>query len=327
MKNYILASLSGLAFALALGKAVIPILRRLKFGQNILGYVTEHDYKRGTPTMGGIIFMISSAVAFFCFSGGKRSMAYVCMAIGFSYMLVGGIDDFIKIKLKRNEGLSPLQKTLFELAISIIIAVYAQNKGLTKAYIPFLQMTVDLGKWHFPICVFIFLATTNSVNLTDGLDGLAGGVSYVYLIFLAVIIYIQTTKNASLYVNVREYDNLISLSSSLIGGILGFLCYNTYKATVFMGDTGSLALGGYIASISLLSGNIFFIPIVGIIYVITSISVILQVAHFKRTGERIFLMSPLHHHFQHKGYSESKIGFAYKTITFVMGGISVISCL
>ncbi|MBO4323073.1 MAG: phospho-N-acetylmuramoyl-pentapeptide-transferase, partial [Clostridia bacterium] len=174
---------------------------------------------------------------------------------------------------------------------------------------------------------FIFIATTNSVNLTDGLDGLAGGVSYVYFAFLAAIIYIQTSKNAASYVNASEYRNLVLLLCSLVGGILGFLCFNTFKASVFMGDTGSLSLGGYIASISLLSGNMFFIPIIGIMYVATSISVILQVAHFKRTGERIFLMSPLHHHFQQKGFSESKIGFAYKIVTLIAGVISVISCL
>ena len=327
MKIYFQTALLGLITAVLIGVAIIPALKRLKFGQNILSYVKEHDYKSGTPTMGGIIFMLSAFLAFLCFSSGKRSMAFVCLAVSAGYMIVGGIDDFIKIRLKRNEGLNPLQKTLFELAISLIMAFYAQKKGLTTAYLPFADKTVDLGLWHFPLCVFVFIATTNSVNLTDGLDGLAGGVSYVYFAFIGLIIYVQTTKNPARYVNLSEYENLITLSSATVGSLIGFLFFNTFKASVFMGDTGSLALGGLVASVSLVSGNMFFIPIIGIMFVISSISVILQVARFKRTGERIFLMAPLHHHFQHKGYSESKIAFIYKAITLVLGGVCVISCL
>ena len=229
MKTYFIVLIGGLISAIIAGLVVIPLLKKLKFGQNILGYVKEHDYKSGTPTMGGIIFMISTAAVFFAFSSGKRSLAFVSIAVGFAYMTVGALDDLIKIKLKRNEGLNPIQKTLFELAIALIIAFYAQRQGLTKAYIPFFGGTVELKYWHFPICVFIFIATTNSVNLTDGLDGLAGGVSYVYFAFLAAIIYIQTSKNASLYVNASEYRNLVLLLCSLIGGILGFLCFNTFS--------------------------------------------------------------------------------------------------
>lgn len=303
------------ALAAATGALVIPLLRKLKLGQNILGYVKEHDYKSGTPTMGGVIFVFAACVVFLVFARGKKSLAVTALAIGLAYMSVGFLDDFIKIKFRRNEGLNPIQKTIFEFLIAIIIAVYGYIKGITRVYIPFLGTSVDFGFWFIPFCVIVFLATTNSVNLTDGLDGLAGGVSYIYFIALAALIHLQTVKYYSYYVNADEYKNVALLCVALAGGVIGFLLYNTYKASVFMGDTGSLSIGGFVASASIFSGNSLFIPIIGITFVMSSISVIVQVIHFKRTGKRVFLMAPLHHHFQHKGYSESKIVFAYKIVT------------
>ncbi|MBQ7642314.1 MAG: phospho-N-acetylmuramoyl-pentapeptide-transferase, partial [Clostridia bacterium] len=215
----------------------------------------------------------------------------------------------------------------FELMIALIISGYSASRGLTKVYLPFTGEIIDLGAWYFPICVFVFLAVTNSVNLTDGLDGLAAGTGYIYAACMAIVILLQVENFPTRYANGAEYKNLSLLLCALSGGLIGFLLFNTYKASVFMGDTGSLALGGFIASASLISGNLIFIPVIGITYVASSISVILQVAHFKRTGKRIFLMSPLHHHFQHKGYAESKIVFAYKFITFFVGLICIISCI
>ncbi len=327
MKTYVYTVSVAILIAAAAGFIIIPLLKKFKMGQNILGYVKEHDYKSGTPTMGGVIFIIAAIVAFFIFSKNSRNLSYVCIAIGLSYMAVGFIDDFIKIKFKRNEGLSPIQKTLFELVIAVIIAFYSQSRNLTKVYVPFTGEFYDLKFWHFPLCILVFLATTNSVNLTDGLDGLAGGVSYIYCAFMALIIIFELNGNPSSYVNGGEYGNLVILLLGLSGGLIGYLLFNTYKASVFMGDTGSLALGGFIASISLVSGNLLFIPILGIMYVMSSISVIMQVAHFKRTGKRIFLMAPLHHHFQHKGYSESKIVFGYKLVTFLSGSLCLLSIL
>ncbi len=327
MKTYLFTAITAISAAVVIGVIVIPLLKKLKMGQNILGYVKEHDYKSGTPTMGGIIFILAAIVAFFVFSFKSKRLSYVCLAIGLSYMIVGFIDDFIKIRFKRNEGLSPLQKIVFQFVIAVIAAAYSQKRGLTKVYIPFYGSMVDLKFWHFPLCVLVFLATTNSVNLTDGLDGLAGGVSYIYCAFMAVIIILEMKGNFANYVNADEYNNLVILLFALSGGLIGYLLFNTFKASVFMGDTGSLSLGGFIASISLLSGNLIYIPILGIMYALSSISVIVQVVHFKRTGKRVFLMSPLHHHFQHKGYAESKIVFGYKLITFLSGTLCLISCL
>lgn len=320
MKNYLISFLVAAIVSVAIGAITIPLLKKLKFGQNILSYVSEHDYKSGTPTIGGIIFISSCIIAYYLFRSEENRLSEVCVAVFIAYALVGFIDDFIKIKLHRNEGLNPVQKTLFEIVIAVVVSAYAYTRGLTKVNIPFTNIVVDLKFWYIPLCAFCFIATTNSVNLTDGLDGLAGGVTYVYTLVFGVLLLIQVSKGGIRYPISEEYANVAQFSFCLSGALVGFLFYNTYRAKVFMGDTGSLALGGAVAITAALSGNLLFIPIIGITYVASSISVILQVAYFKLSGgKRIFLMAPLHHHFQHKGYAESKIAFGYKFVTLIIG--------
>lgn len=320
MKNYLISFLVAAIVSVAIGAITIPLLKKLKFGQNILSYVSEHDYKSGTPTIGGIIFISSCIIAYYLFRSEENRLSEVCVAVFVAYALVGFIDDFIKIKLHRNEGLNPVQKTLFEIVIAVVVSAYAYTRGLTKVNIPFTNIVVDLKFWYIPLCAFCFIATTNSVNLTDGLDGLAGGVTYVYTLVFGVLLLIQVSKGGIRYPISEEYANVAQFSFCLSGALVGFLFYNTYRAKVFMGDTGSLALGGAVAITAALSGNLLFIPIIGITYVASSISVILQVTYFKLSGgKRIFLMAPLHHHFQHKGYAESKIAFGYKFVTLIIG--------
>ncbi len=324
MKIYCASFLVAAIISIAIGAITIPLLKKLKFGQNILSYVSEHDYKSGTPTVGGIIFISSCIIAYYVFRSEENRLSEVCVAVFVAYALVGFIDDFIKIKLHRNEGLNPVQKTLFEIIIAVVVSVYAYTRGLTKVSIPFTNTVVDLKLWYVPLCAFCFIATTNSVNLTDGLDGLAGGVTYVYALIFGSLLLIQVFKGGIRYPVSKEYANVAQFSFCLSGALVGFLFYNTYRATVFMGDTGSLALGGAVAITAALSGNLLFIPIIGITYVASSISVILQVTYFRLSGgKRLFLMAPLHHHFQHKGYAESKIVFGYKFVTLVIG-LSVI---
>lgn len=324
MKIYCASFLVAAIISIAIGAITIPLLKKLKFGQNILSYVSEHDYKSGTPTVGGIIFISSCIIAYYVFRSEENRLSEVCVAVFVAYALVGFIDDFIKIKLHRNEGLNPVQKTLFEIIIAVVVSVYAYTRGLTKVSIPFTNTVVDLKFWYIPLCAFCFIATTNSVNLTDGLDGLAGGVTYVYALVFGSLLLIQVFKGGIRYPVSKEYANVAQFSFCLSGALVGFLFYNTYRATVFMGDTGSLALGGAVAITAALSGNLLFIPIIGITYVASSISVILQVTYFRLSGgKRLFLMAPLHHHFQHKGYAESKIVFGYKFVTLVIG-LSVI---
>ena len=325
MKTLLLTGVTAFALSCVLGFITIPFLKKLKAGQPIYEYVKEHKEKDGTPTMGGLFFIVAAVITFILFGGANSRIAVVSASIGVAYMLVGFIDDFIKIKYKTNEGLRPYQKIIFQLFIAVFAGVFVWHNGITVFYLPFASKSVDLGLFAMIIVPVIFLAITNSVNLTDGLDGLSGSVSVAYLISFICLITVQIEKFEALYLLPAEYEYLKILSVSLVGAILGFLVFNHSKAKVFMGDTGSLSLGGFIGAISVFSSNSFFIPIIGIMFVLSSISVILQVAYFKRTKKRIFLMAPLHHHFQLKGYSENKIAYCYTIITFIAGIICLIT--
>lgn len=324
MKTLLIATVvAGLASVLS-GVIFIPVLKRIKAGQPILKYVETHKDKNGTPTMGGLFFILPSVLIFFIMGGASGRIALVSAVIGLAFMTIGFLDDFIKIKLKHNEGLKAYQKIIFQTAISLFAGFFAYRNGITVFYLPFSRESVLLGAWTVPIVAIVFVAITNSVNLTDGLDGLAGGVSAVYLSFLIILISLQAELFKNMYLEVDEYENLKLLSAVLIGGLIGFLVFNVSKAKVFMGDTGSLALGGFIGSVSVFSSNAFFIPVIGIMFVCSSISVIVQVAVFKCRRKRVFLMAPLHHHFQLKGHSETRIAFCYSMITAFSGILSAI---
>lgn len=326
MLKIVLTFISAIVISIIAGILVIPTLKKLKAGQPILSYVKEHESKSGTPTMGGLFLVMSFIIAFYLFGGGG-GIAKVSTIITISFMFVGFLDDFIKIKSHNNEGLKPYQKMIFLTVISIIAGIFAYKNNLTIFYIPFTKIYIDLGVFTIPIIAIVFLAMTNSVNLTDGLDGLAGSVSLSYLLgFISLIIFQNLEFNGEYFLN-NEYYQLVRLSFSGIGAILGFLVFNTFKATVFMGDTGSLALGGLLSSVAVFSGNTFFILIIGIMFAVSSISVIIQVAVFKKSKKRVFLMAPLHHHFQKCGQSESKICYVYSLITIICSCFAVIPYL
>lgn len=323
MKNYIAAVLVSALSVLIAGFVVIPLLRKLKAGQPVYKYVEAHKDKNGTPTMGGLFFIIPSCIVFFIFNGFSNAIATVATTIGLSFMAVGFLDDFIKIKYGKNEGLKPYQKIFFQLFIAVFAGLYAYYNGLTYFYIPFVKASVNLDVFSIFIVAAVFVAITNSVNLTDGLDGIASSVSFVYLLSVSALIYCENVFFGWEF-SQNNSETLISLSMCLAGGILGFLFFNVNKAKVFMGDTGSLSLGGFIGAISLFSSNGFFIPIIGIMFVLSSISVILQVVYYKKTGKRIFLMAPYHHHLQLKGNTESRISYVYALITAFFGCVSVL---
>ncbi len=308
----------------------IKMLKKLKAGQNILGYVTEHSSKQGTPTMGGIIFILPIIVLSLIFCN-KGSLYYIffCLFIFFGYGLVGFLDDFIKIKFKRNLGLRPYQKIIFQILLSLFVAIFVYKSDVLPnfVYLPFVgNSRLELGVFIIPLIVLVFLATTNSVNLTDGLDGLAGTVSLAFLAIISVIqsIYLQKVGGgfSAEYVELIKSLNTVCFVSC--GALLGYLCFNIYPAQVFMGDTGSLALGSLIAVVCCFNSLQLFIPIVGLMFVVSSLTVIIQVLHFKRTKKRVFLMAPFHHHLQHKGMHENKIVFIYLVITTIMGAISIL---
>ena len=314
MKTFLAVALVAFFLALALGFLLIPLLKRLHAGQNILSYVKEHAKKSGTPTFGGIIFLPAAVAAClpFLVKDGSRDF-WVAVAIGIAYMLVGVIDDALKKLHKENKGLSAMQKLLFQTAVAVFAGIYCVRSGTSRLEIPFGGHSVEIGWWTLPLSVFVFLATVNAVNLTDGLDGLAAGTSVPFFFFIGCL----TLSSAN--------GALSYLSFSLFGALAAYLVFNNYRASVFMGDTGSLGLGGFAAAICLLGGKALYIPIIGLMFVVSVISVILQVIYYKASGgKRIFRMAPVHHHFQQLGYSEGKIAYCYFTVTAILGAVCLL---
>lgn len=307
MKSVLIGICAAFLASLALLMIILPVLKRLKAGQYILGYVKEHKSKSGTPTMGGLAFIAAIIAVGLCTLGVKDNRINLTLAVTAGFMVVGFLDDFLKIYRKDNGGLKPYQKIIFQVAIATIAAVFCYLNDLRYLYVPFGGgISVYIGWGIIPLVIFIFTATVNCVNLTDGLDGLAGGTSSAYLFIMGLMLYVQS-------------ENFTNLCFIAVGAIAAFLLFNVNRASIFMGDTGSLALGGLISGISVFSGNSLYIPILGIMFVVSGISVIVQVIYYKRTRRRVFLMAPLHHHFQMKGYTECKITYAYVLFTAFVG--------
>ena len=324
MRTLFFSTIFSCLLSIILGFFHIFFFKKVRVGQPILSYVKEHKGKSGTPTSGGLFFILSSVIIFVILGGLSGKIAGVSVSYGLAFLVIGFIDDFLKLKRADNQGLKAYQKIIFQVIISIFAGFFAYKNALTFFYIPFTKIKVDFGFFTIPFVAIVLIAVTNSVNLTDGLDGLAGSVSLTYFIFIAVLIFLEKNYFFPLYFLSEEFYALELLCFTLIGGLLGFLIFNTHNASVFMGDTGSLSLGGFIAVISLFSGNGLFIPIIGFVFLLSSLSVIIQVLYFKRTKKRVFLMSPIHHHFQMKGYSECKITYAYTIITSILGVFSII---
>ena len=231
--------------------------------------------------------------------------------------LIGFLDDAIKVLFRRNLGLKAYQKIVGQAGVTAIMVAYGYRQGGgTVAHIPFAGMDVDLGVWYIPLAALAYLGTVNCVNLTDGLDGLAAGTGTVYFAVLGIV----STMTA-----IAGDGQLAMMSFALAGALTAFLWFNSNPARMFMGDTGSLALGGAAASVSILSHNIFLIPLVGIMYVVSGISVIVQVVSFKLTGKRVFAMAPFHHHLEYRGVKESKIVAEYTIVTAVAGALGLLS--
>lgn len=324
MKIFLAVGLTAFAVSVAAGLVFIPLMRKIKAGQPILKYVETHKIKSGTPTCGGLFFMFSLATVFFAFGGYKSRVAAVSLAIAAFYMLVGFLDDFLKIKFRHNEGLKPYQKIIFQTAIAILGGVFAYVNGLTNVYLPFVKQSADLGLFAAFLYTVAFIALTNSVNLTDGLDGLAGGASLSYIVVLIAVIVAEKNAFGSAYLKNSEYDGLFILLVAFFGALTGFLVFNVSKAKVFMGDTGSLATGGLLCAVSTFTGNALFIPVIGAVFVWSSLSVVIQVARFRRTGKRVFLMAPFHHHLQLKGFTETQISYYYSVFTVITGAVVII---
>ena len=329
MIRYLLALAIAFVATAALMPAVIVFAKKLKVRQTILSYVDNHAAKSGTPTMGGIGFVAASVMVTFAFLKGSSSLAVMVGVLTLGFGLIGFIDDFIKVFFKQNKGLSPWQKIVFQFIVAIVMAFFVYFSPFVgdKLYVPFTLDEISLGWFAVPFYVFVFVAFTNAVNLTDGLDGLAGKTSVAYTIFFAAVIAVIVYRFGIMPANGEEYENLLVFCFSLIGALCGFLLFNSYPAAIFMGDTGALALGGALAGLAVISKLALIAPIIGITYVVSCVSDVIQVVHYKRTKRRIFLMAPFHHHLERKGIHENKIVTGYTLVTLFIGVVVLLIIL
>ncbi|MBP5426404.1 MAG: phospho-N-acetylmuramoyl-pentapeptide-transferase [Clostridiales bacterium] len=283
---------------LAITPVMIPILHKFKFGQTVRDDgPKEHLKKMGTPTMGGIVFIVSMVILS-CIEARLDARILVLVFVTLGFGAVGFVDDFIKIKEKRKDGLYPRQKMFGLIFVATVFAVCIRKIGIdTGVVVPFLKgVVIDLKYLYVPFVVLVLISTTNAVNLTDGLDGLATGVSTIVMLFFMIV----ATR-------VSDYTYIKIFCAIMSGGLMGFLVFNKNPAKVFMGDTGSLALGGAIAGVALLMKNPLLLIIVCGVCVIETLSVIIQVTSFKLRGKRVFKMAPLHHHFELSGMRETTV--------------------
>lgn len=323
MSDYKLALIAVIAFAVSmLGTMVmIPILKKKQFGQ----YIREegpqaHLSKAGTPTMGGIAIVLGILVAIVCSSfitGGFSSEKIAIILTMLAFGVIGFIDDYNKVAKKQNEGLTPKQKLALQILFGIALAVFMMLKEGTVVFIPFAKVYVDFKWFYIPFVVFVEVAMANAVNLTDGLDGLASSTTAIVAATLSII--------GLLFIK-GQNEAMFVAGQAIMGATLGFLMLNKYPARIFMGDTGSMALGGVLSATAIVGHMEWLLPIAGLLFVIEAVSVILQVAYFKKTGgKRLFRMAPIHHHFELGGWSEVKVVVVFCIFTFVCCVIAILS--
>lgn len=331
MTKPLLAFLCSFALSVVLMPIIIKFFKKKQASQTVLGYVENHKEKNGTLTMGGVVFMLTTLGLSFYFLNFNNSW-FVVLLVSVFYGVLGLMDDYLKIKFKQNLGLRAYQKIIGQVGISLIFAIFIYFSTIGgEMFLPFSEKTIDVGFWVIPIIVLVMVATTNSVNLTDGLDGLAGNVTNIYLIFFVIIMMLLQNK---LYMSgetgaiIQNMKDINVLSMLFVGAILGFLMFNTNKASIFMGDTGSLCLGGFVGASACMLGQELLIPILGFCFVFSAISVILQVVSFKLRRKRIFKMAPFHHHLQMSGLKEPRIVAIYSAVTAVIGVVvTIFYCL
>ncbi|MBQ2691251.1 MAG: phospho-N-acetylmuramoyl-pentapeptide-transferase [Clostridia bacterium] len=318
MKSIAFGALTALVIALLIGPSIIKALRKMKFGQKILeDGPTWHMNKQNTPTMGGVIFIAAITVPIIVLLPAMVSISdyrpVLMLALSLVFAAIGFVDDYTKIKKKQNKGLTAKQKLLLQLAASALFITVMRTMGYLEPeiYIPFVNITLDLPWWlYLAFSVFVIVGCDNAVNLTDGIDGLCASVTAVVAVFFCGVF---TILGSSARV----------FSAALLGGLIGFLYFNKYPAKVFMGDTGSLFLGGAVCAMAYACNMPVILVPVGIIYIAETLSDIIQVLYFKAThGKRFFKMAPIHHHFEMCGWSEKKIVAVFTAVTAVMCVIS-----
>ena len=314
--EFVFPVLIAFAISVALGPVVIPFLRKLKMGQTERTEgVQSHLKKAGTPTMGGVIFLIAVVVtSLFYIRDYPKIIPVLFLTLGFG--IIGFLDDYLKVVLKRSDGLLPWQKFLLQVILTGVFVFYILNYTdvSLNMRIPFWpEHYLNLGWLAIPVLFFAVIGTVNGVNFTDGLDGLASSVTLIVAVFFTVV-------------SIGTESGIEPVTCAVIGGLMGFLLFNVYPARVFMGDTGSLALGGFVAGAAYMMQMPLFIILVGLIYLVEVLSVIIQVSYFKAThGKRIFKMAPIHHHFELCGWSETRVVAVFSVVTAVMCLIALLA--
>lgn len=306
------------------GKHFIALMKLKQFGQSIREEGPEsHKKKQGTPTFGGV-FILGSAFFACILCGNFSSYPFlIALFVTISYFFLGGLDDYLKVLKKNSKGVSARQKLLWQFSTALVASYIMIKLGVTdsKIYFPFLKdPLMDIGWFYVPFAAFVIVGSSNALNLTDGLDGLAIGptiISAATLGFLSYLAGHSELANYLLIPYVPDVGELLVLVGALMGAGVGFLWYNAYPAEIFMGDVGSLSLGGCLGSLAVLTKNEFLFVLIGGIFVIEALSVILQVASFKTRGKRIFKMAPIHHHFELKGWPETKVIVRFWIISLV----------
>lgn len=307
IKSCILAVLIAFVISAVLGPFIIPFLRRLKIGNTEREELESHQKKNGTPTMGGLMILIAITITSLIFVS-EYPMVIPILFVTLGYGLIGFLDDYLKVVLKRSDGLLAWQKMLCQIVVTGVFAAY-----LVIAKIPLTMLIpfsggkyLNLGWLALPVMFLAVIGTVNGVNFTDGLDGLASSVTILVATFFAVVA-------------IGTESGIAPIPCAVVGALLGFLLFNVYPARVFMGDTGSLALGGFVSATAYMMQMPIFILIVGLIYWVEIMSVIIQVTYFKKTGgKRIFRMAPIHHHFELCGWSETRVVAVFSIVTTLL---------
>lgn len=312
----------GFIISIIAGFVLIPILRKLKAGQTVSNFINKrHLKKNGTPTIGGLIFIIPPLITLLVLwlrdSIEISSNLIIVLFVFLAYGLLGFIDDFIKIKQKNNAGLSVVTKFICQVIIAAVFYfIYKSNGGSTDLKVTLLGIDWHLGWTYGLFILFLLVGTTNAVNITDGLDGLCGGLSVMAFVAYGVISWGSEW--------IAGYDSMAIFSFVLVGSLLGFLLFNTHPARVFMGDTGSLALGGALASIAILTHHEFSLAIIGAVFVIETLSSFIQIIAIRKFKKKVFLKAPLHHHFEELGWSEQDIVKVFWVAGFLFAMFGVV---
>lgn len=340
MTNVLASGVLAILISVIAGPRAVRLLRRLRVGQRIREEGPEgHQVKSGTPTMGGLLIIVATVVPYAIFSSfGARSLAVLFAMLGCG--LIGFVDDYLSVVRKRSLGLRGRYKLLGQIVISVVLCLVAVQQGIsTRLFVPIVDVHIELGPAWYVLVFLIVLGASNAVNLTDGLDGLAAGTTTIAMLaFTAMcVIGFQVGQRAlrfptgeqpmsgpglfEIQQQTSQTLDLAILAAALLGACVGFLWFNSYPASIFMGDTGSFALGGAIAALAVMTKTEVLLIFIGGVFVIEALSVMIQVLVFKRTRRRVFLMAPVHHHFEMAGWSETKIIVRFWLIALVFAGI------